>query len=42
MAPAMTPAQQYAQRVSFAYGNVKIDEPSVTRELIESLAARRH
>jgi hypothetical protein len=40
-APAMSAAQLQAQRVSFAYGNVKIDEPTVTRELVESLATGR-
>ncbi len=29
--PEMTADQRYRQRESFAYGNVKIDEPSVTR-----------
>jgi len=29
----MTPEQRQRQRESFAYGNVKIDEPTVTRDL---------
>lgn len=29
--PEMTPEQRHRQRESFAYGNVKIDEPTVTR-----------
>lgn len=29
--PEMTADQRHRQRESFAYGNVKIDEPSVTR-----------
>ena len=31
--PAMTAEQRHAQRESFAYGNVKIDEPTATREI---------
>jgi len=30
--PEMTAEQRQRQRESFAYGNVKIDEPTVTRE----------
>ena len=30
--PEMTAEQKHRQRESFAYGNVKIDEPNVTRE----------
>ena len=37
--PAMTNEERLAQRESFAYGNVKIDEPTATREV--SLGARR-
>ena len=29
--PEMTPEQRRQQRESFAYGNVKLDEPHVTR-----------
>ena len=29
--PEMTPEERHQQRESFAYGNVKIDEPQVTR-----------
>jgi hypothetical protein len=29
--PAMTAEQRHRQRESFAYGNVKLDEPTVTR-----------
>jgi hypothetical protein len=39
--PAMTEAERHLQRVSFAYGNVKIDEPTVTRDMVE-LIARQH
>lgn len=39
--PAMSADEQRRQQIGFAYGNVKIDEPTVTRELIESIAARR-
>jgi len=31
--PAMTAEQRHAQRESFAYGNVKIDEPIAIREI---------
>lgn len=31
----MTPEELEAQRRSFAYGNLKIDKPSVTREDID-------
>ena len=30
--PEMTPLQRARQRESFAFGNVKIDEPSAVRE----------
>ena len=30
--PEMTAEQRLRQRESFAYGNVKIDEPTVSRE----------
>ena len=31
----MTPAEQEAQRRSFAYGNTAIENPRITRELID-------
>jgi hypothetical protein len=34
--PAMTPEQRERQRESFAYGNVKIDEPGVVRDVARS------
>lgn len=34
----MTPAEQEAQRRSFAYGNVAIENPNVTRELVDTIA----
>lgn len=35
-----TPAELRAQRISFAYGNVAIENPRVTREMVEREAAR--
>ena len=37
----MTPEEQEAQRRSFAFGNANIDNPDVTREMVDE-AARRH
>jgi len=37
----MTDEERYAQRVSFAYGNVAIENPSVTREMVADCARRR-
>jgi type VI protein secretion system component VasK len=34
----MTPEEQEAQRRSFAYGNATIDNPAVTRELVDEVA----
>ena len=34
--PEMTPEQRERQRESFAYGNVKIDEPGVVRDVTPS------
>lgn len=34
----MTPEQEEAQRRSFAYGNAAIDNPHVTREMIDRAA----
>ena len=36
----MTPAEREAQRISFAFGNLKIEDASVTRSSIERAAAR--
>lgn len=33
-----TPQQREAQRRSFAYGNVKIENPRVTREMVNRAA----
>lgn len=35
--PPMTPAEQRAQRISFAYGNCSIENPNITREMVERL-----
>lgn len=35
-----TPAELRAQRVSFAFGNVAIENPRITREVVEREAAR--
>lgn len=34
----MTPEEQEEQRRSFAYGNAAIDNPDVTRELVDRVA----
>ncbi len=34
----MTKKERAKQRISFAYGNLKIDNPNVTRELVEKAA----
>lgn len=36
----MTPEERYEQRVSFAYGNVAIESPRVTREMVAEIARR--
>ncbi len=36
----MTPADEEAQRRSFAYGNSKIENDRVTREMIDAAASR--
>lgn len=33
----MTPAELRAQRISFAYGNCSIENPSITREMVERI-----
>lgn len=35
--PPMTPAQLREQRISFAYGNCAIENPNVTREMVERI-----
>ncbi len=35
----MTPAQEEAQRRSFAYGNTKIENDRITRQTIDDAAA---
>lgn len=34
----MTAAERYDQRISFAYGQVSIENPKVTRKMVEDLA----
>lgn len=36
----MTPAEQEQQRRSFAYGNTKIENDLITREMIDEAAER--
>jgi len=36
----MSHEERLRQRESFAYGNLNIDEPSVTRDLVETRARR--
>lgn len=36
----MTPAEQEEQRRSFAYGNTKIENDMITREMIDEAAER--
>lgn len=36
----MTPAQQEEQRRSFAYGNTKIENDLITRDMIDEAAER--
>lgn len=36
----MTPAEREAQRRSFAFGNANIENPDVTREVIDRAARR--
>lgn len=35
--PPMTAGQLREQRISFAYGNVAIENPRITREMVERL-----
>lgn len=35
--PPMTPAQLREQRISWAYGNCAIENPNVTREMVERI-----
>lgn len=36
-APPMTAAEIRAQRISFAYGNCAIDNPDITKEMVERI-----
>jgi hypothetical protein len=36
-APPMTPAELRAQRISWAYGNCAIDNPRITKEMVERI-----
>ena len=38
----MTPSQKESQRRSFAYGNTKIENDRITREMIDQAAVRLH
>lgn len=38
----MTPEQAEAQRLSFTYGNCKIENDDITREIVEEAARRLH
>ena len=40
LAPRGTPAQQEEQRRSFAYGNTKIENDLITRQMIDEAAER--
>ncbi|MCA1831248.1 MAG: hypothetical protein LC750_00610 [Actinobacteria bacterium] len=35
--PPMTPTQLRAQRISWAYGNCAIENPLITREMVERI-----
>lgn len=35
--PPMTPAQLREQRISFTYGNCAIENPNITREMVERI-----
>lgn len=35
--PPMTPTQLRAQRISWTYGNCSLDNPSITREMVERI-----
>ena len=38
----MTPEERRLQRISFAYGNAVIDNPNVTREMVEEIDRELH
>ena len=38
----MTPKERVLQRVSFAYGNLAIDHPEITREMVEEADRELH
>ena len=38
----MTKEEKKQQRISFTYGNLKIDNPDITREQIEQVAKKMH
>lgn len=40
LAVPMTPEQAEAQRHSFVYGNVKLSNPDITREMVDEAAER--
>ena len=35
--PPLTPAQEREHKISFVYGNINIENPLVTREMVEKL-----
>ncbi len=35
--PPLTPEQERAHRISFVYGNLKIENDNITRELVEEI-----
>lgn len=36
----MTPEEQEEERISFAYGNLAIENPKITKEIVRVLAAQ--
>ena len=38
----MTPEEKRLQRISFAYGNAAIDDPNVTRKMVEEADKELH
>ena len=40
--PPMTPEEQRMQAISFAFGNASLDNPNVTREMVEKAYDELH
>lgn len=38
----MTPEEKRLQRISFAYGNASLDNPNITREMVEEADKELH